>query len=81
MGFDIFIDSIPDLTGCVQKYALQTADMASCLELSAAFDTLAGSDILFANMRYCQNSRSHGILILLNVSLSCTLLHLHDKVF
>lgn len=69
------------LTGCVQKYALQTADMASCLGLSTALDTLPGSDILFGSMRSYQNSRSHGTMILLNVSLSCTLLHLHDKVF
>lgn len=69
------------LIGCVQKCALQTADMASCLELSTAFDILPGSDILFANMRSYQNSRSHGTMILLNVFLPFTLLHLHDKVF
>lgn len=69
------------LTGCVQKCALQTADMASCLELWAAFDTLPASDILFSHMRSSQSSRSCGTRILFNVSLPCTLLHLHDKVF
>lgn len=69
------------LTGCVQKNGLQTADMASCLVLSTAFDTLPGSDILFGNMRSYQNSRSNGTMILLNISLPCTLLRLHDKVF
>lgn len=69
------------LTGCVQKYALQTADMAKCLKLSTAFNTLPEYDILFASMRSHQNSRSHGTMILLDITLPCTLLCLHDKVF